>query len=116
VGAADRQLIAHSDNARRDAAKKVNEFLVNNRMTRMFPYSPDLAPCDFFLFSHIKNQLMGQSCDDANQLLMAIKKICESIEKAVLEKMFCERRERLTKCLVGAMGWERTLKNLLSKS
>jgi hypothetical protein len=68
------------------------------------PYSPDLAPCDFCLFSYIKNQLMRQLFDDADQLLMAIKEVCKSIEKVVFEKVFHEERERLAKSLVGAMS------------
>jgi hypothetical protein len=35
---------------------------------------------------------------------MDIKEICESIEKAVLEKVFHKCRERLTQSLVGAVG------------
>jgi hypothetical protein len=35
---------------------------------------------------------------------MAIKQVCESIEKAVLDKVFREWRERLAKCLVGRSG------------
>jgi hypothetical protein len=60
VGATDRKWIVHADNARPGTPKKVNEFLANNGMTRApyLPYSPDLAPCDVFLFSYIKNQLM----------------------------------------------------------
>lgn len=106
VGATDRKLIVHSDNARPHMAKKVNEFFANNGMTRAPhpPYSPDLAPCDFFLFGYIKERLKGRSFNDADQLLMAINGVCESIEKATLEKVFYEWRERLAKCLVACGG------------
>jgi hypothetical protein len=47
---------------------------------------------------------MGRSVDDADQRLLAIKKICGSIEKSVLEKVFHEWTEELTKFLVGDRG------------
>jgi hypothetical protein len=47
---------------------------------------------------------MGELPDNADQLLMALKEVCESIEKVVLEKVFHKWRERLAKCLVGYGG------------
>jgi hypothetical protein len=37
-------------------------FLAKNSITKMDhpPYSPDLAPCDFWLFPKLKNALKGQ--------------------------------------------------------
>jgi hypothetical protein len=106
VGATDRNLIVPSDNVRSHTAKRVNQFLINNGMMKALHllYSPDFAPYDFFLFSHIKSQLMGRSFDDGDQLLMAIKEICKFIERVVLEKVFHEWRDRLAKCLVGRSG------------
>jgi hypothetical protein len=77
VGATDRELMVHSGNARPHTAKRVNEFLANNGMTRAPhpPYLPDLAPCNFFRFSYIKTQLMGRSLYDSDQLLMGIKEV-----------------------------------------
>jgi hypothetical protein len=106
MGVTDQKLIVYSDNARLHTTKSVNKFLGNNGMTRVLhpSYSPDLAQCDFFLFSSIKNQLMRRSFDDADQSLMAINEVCECIEKSVLEKVFHEWRERLAKYLVSDSG------------
>jgi hypothetical protein len=102
IGATDRKFWVYFGKARPPNIKRLNKFLADNGMTRTphAPYSPDLELCDFFLFSYIKNQLMGGSFDDKGQLLMAIKEVCESIEKAVLEKVLHEWRERLAECLM----------------
>jgi hypothetical protein len=34
------------------------------------PYSPDLAPCDFFIFPRIKMKLKGRRFDDADTIKM----------------------------------------------
>jgi histone-lysine N-methyltransferase SETMAR len=46
----------HHDNTPAQKALSVKEFLTKNSMTLLIhqPYSPDLAPCDFFLFPRMK--------------------------------------------------------------
>ena len=48
--------ILHHDNAPAPDALRVREFLANNSTTKTDhpPYSPDLAPCDFWLFPNLK--------------------------------------------------------------
>jgi hypothetical protein len=47
-------------------ALRVREFLDKNCSTKMDhqPYSPDLAPCDFWLFPKLKNALKEQRFAD----------------------------------------------------
>ena len=47
------------DNAKPHVAKIVKEYLNNEGLTIIDhpPYSPDLAPCDFWLFSRLKHGL-----------------------------------------------------------
>jgi hypothetical protein len=45
------------------------------------PYSPDLAPSDFYRFGYVKRCLAGLSFEDADQVLAAVKGILERIEK-----------------------------------
>jgi hypothetical protein len=47
---------------------------------------------------------MGQSFDEPDQFVMAVREICESSENAVLEVVFHEWRETLAKCLVVGGG------------
>jgi len=48
--------ILHHDNAPAHDALRVRGFLAKNSITKMDhpPYSPDLAPCDFWLFPKLK--------------------------------------------------------------
>jgi len=48
--------ILHHDNAPAHYALRVRDFLAKNSITKMDhpPYSPDLAPCDFWLFPKLK--------------------------------------------------------------
>jgi hypothetical protein len=70
AGAADRDLMMYSDNARPQIRKKPDEFFANNGMRRPphSPYSHDFAPSDFFLFGYIKNKLKRQLFDDPDHL------------------------------------------------
>jgi len=55
--------LLHHDNAPAHAALLTRRFLTDNNMTVMPhpPYSPDLAPSDFFLFPILKMKLKGRS-------------------------------------------------------
>jgi transposase len=85
-------LHVHADNAHPHTAKKATEFLAGNGMKRARrpPYSPDLAPCDFYIFGYIKGRLVGASFEEPDQLLQAIDEIFQSIEKVTLECVFSE--------------------------
>ena len=52
----------HHDNAPAHSAHVVQAFLAKNSMPliRQAPYSPDLAPCDFWLFPKLKTTLKGR--------------------------------------------------------
>jgi histone-lysine N-methyltransferase SETMAR len=53
--------VLHHDNARPHEAYTVQEFLAKYKMAVVphTPYSPDLAPSDFFLFPKMKLKLKG---------------------------------------------------------
>ena len=52
----------HHDNASAHAACLVRNFLVKYQITQVTQplYSPDLAPCDFWLFPKLKSPLKGK--------------------------------------------------------
>jgi transposase len=54
------------------------------------PYSPDLAPCDFFLFGYLKGKLIGPEFDSPDALIAWIKATFEALPKPVLEQAFEE--------------------------
>ena len=50
------------DNARPHTALSISRFLTKHNVTGLphTPYSPDLSPCDFFLFPRLKKRLKGR--------------------------------------------------------
>jgi hypothetical protein len=63
------------------------------------PYSPILAPSDFYLFNHLKERLQGQHFEDGDQLFDAIMALTGTIEKVILQRVFLEWMERLRRCI-----------------
>jgi hypothetical protein len=84
VGKTDRKLIVHSDDTHPHTGRATLEFLDQNRMKRAPhpPYSPDLAPCDFYLFGSIKRLLADREFADRSDLLQAIMDIFTGSGKA----------------------------------
>jgi histone-lysine N-methyltransferase SETMAR len=56
-----RKLVIHADNARAHTVQKYRTFCEENglRLAPHPPYSPNLAPSDFFLFDYAKGPLKG---------------------------------------------------------
>src|SRR6266511_3152836 len=52
------------------------------------PYSPDLAPCDFFLFSKIKKELKNKKYNKVENLAWAVQAIISSILKEEYHRSF----------------------------
>ena len=67
---ADNSWFLHHDNAPAHTALSVREFLASKQITVLEhpPYSPDLAPNDFFLFPKIKEVLKGKNFDDIEDI------------------------------------------------
>jgi hypothetical protein len=64
------------------------------------PYSPDLAPSDFYFFEYVKRCLTGLSFEDADQLLAALEGVREGIKKVILQAVFLEGMDRSKKCIL----------------
>ena len=90
-------LILHFDNARPHISKKVVNYLACNDMKRapQPPYSPDIAPSDFYLFGYMKEQLKGCKFSSKEALLSAIYAILEEIPEQQLKEVFIEWERRL---------------------
>jgi hypothetical protein len=46
------------------------------------PYSPNLAPSDFYLFGHVKHCLSGSAFADADSFLQAVSDILAVLKKS----------------------------------
>ena len=63
------------------------------------PYSPDLAPCDFYLFGFLKTMLEGRNFESDEDLLAQVRAILKSIPQATLQMVYIEWVQRLHKCI-----------------
>jgi transposase len=92
-----RKLVVHLDNAKAHTAQKCQTFCEENGLRPALhpPYSPDLAPSDFFLFGYVKERLKGTVCPSYEELLDVIGEVVTGIESETLIAVFEHWMERL---------------------
>ena len=85
-----RGLIFQDDNAKSHRAWLTNEFLMENHVEQYenAVYSPDLSPCDFFLFAKLKKQLCGIRFNDDNEMVTALEPAIDSLNGRRFKKLF----------------------------
>lgn len=64
------------------------------------PYSPDLAPCDFFLFPNMKKWLSGQRFSSNSEIINATNAYFEEFEKSYFLEGLKKLEHRWEKCIV----------------
>ena len=76
----DNSWLLHHDNAPAHNALNIRQFLVekNIAMLEQLPYSPDLAPCDFFLFPKLKGVVKGTRFPDVEAIKRAVTTAAEN--------------------------------------
>ena len=89
----------HHDNARPHVNNLVLDYLRQSKITVMAhpPYSPDLAPCDFWLFDRLKRNL--DTYPDSTSLSRAVTKELNSISIDEYRKTFHKWMERMKFCV-----------------
>ena len=96
-----RGLLLHHDNASAHTAAVTLEYLTASDIQLVIPspYSPDLAPCDWFLFHSVKWQLTGKQFQNGKDARAFIEGIIldmpQSTWSGVLDSWF----ERMVKCV-----------------
>jgi histone-lysine N-methyltransferase SETMAR len=92
-----RKFVVHADNAGAHTAPKCRTFCETNglRLAPHPPYSPDLAPSDFFLCGYVKERLKVMIFQSYEELLNAIGEMVTNIESETLTAVFEHRTERL---------------------
>lgn len=92
----NRKLHLHLDNSRihnsKISLKKTIEF--GFKRTPQPPYSPDIAPSDFFLFGYVKGKLRGCIFTSVDELQEKILEILHSIDHKILKSVFDEWIDR----------------------
>lgn len=93
--------ILHHDNAPSHNALIIRDFLVKNGTItiQQAANSPDLAPCDFFLFSRLKKSLRGTRYDTKELIKQKSKEELMSIPKIEFEKCFQSWIKRWHRCI-----------------
>jgi histone-lysine N-methyltransferase SETMAR len=91
----------HHDNAPAHKALSVQQFLIKNSMTQLLqlPYSPNLAPCDFFLFPRMKKVLKGKSFADVEEVKEKMTEALKGITLKEFQDCFKKWKTRLDWCI-----------------
>lgn len=97
----NRRIILHHDNASSHTSTQTKAFLTERKIELMGhpPYSPDLAPNDFFLFPHIKNKLRGQRFSTPEEAVDAFKTHVLELPQSDWKKCFENWFKRMQKCI-----------------
>ncbi|VEN56661.1 unnamed protein product [Callosobruchus maculatus] len=90
------------DNAPAHTSLLVREYLAKNNtvMVPQPPYSPDLAPCDFFLFPKLKRPMKGRRYATIEELKTASKEDPNKIRKNDFFKCFEDWKRRWHECII----------------
>jgi len=89
------------DNAPAHNASSVKHFLANKNITALeHPcYSPDLAPCNFYLFPKIKSVLKGTHSVSVDNVKPKIVEILNSLTEQDLQNCFEHWQHRMRLCV-----------------
>ena len=103
--------LLHHDNAPAHNALSIQQFLAENNITVLEqpPYSPDLAPCNFFLFPKLKGVIKGTRFQDSKAITTAVTKELRAIPMESFQKCIEAWRQRLEKCKCHANVSPRTI-------
>ena len=96
-----RSLIFHDDNAKLHRAWMTNEFLLENHVEQYenAAYSPNLSPCDFFLFPKLKKQFRGVGFNDDNEMVATFEPAIDSLTKDDFKNCSEDWFIRMHKCI-----------------
>ncbi len=85
----------------RVSVKAKRKYLEENKVVRIDhpPYSPDLAPSDFYLFGYIKNAFANIVLNSMEEVVKEITAFVEGNPKKQLIAVFDEWRRRLQSCI-----------------
>ena len=92
----------HHDNVPAHTALSICQFLAERNIATLEhpPYSPDLAPCDFFFFPKIKSVLKGIHFSDIDSIKKAVTTELKKIPENAFQKCFESWKKRMHKCLL----------------
>jgi histone-lysine N-methyltransferase SETMAR len=91
----------HHDNAPAHTSLIVREFPKKNNMTTVpHPaYSPDLAPCDFYVFPKMKLRLKGRHFVSIEDIQAELQQILNTLMPADFSECFLKWQNRWNRCI-----------------
>lgn len=94
-------IVLHQDNASSHTAAKTKAYLKasNVELLEHPPYSPDLAPCDFFLFPRLKDKMRGLRYSSANEAVEAFENLTSQVSQEEWSSCFNDWFYRMNKCV-----------------
>ena len=96
-----RGLLLDHDNANAHTAAVTLDFPATNdvQLVTHPPYSPDLVPCDWFLFPAFKRQLKGKQFQNAEDALAFFEGVILDIPQSTWSGVINSWFERMVKCV-----------------
>jgi len=91
----------HHDNAPDHSSQMIEIFLAKHNIpvARKTPYSPDMAPYDYWLFFHLKSKLKRTRFESRDNIIGNMTAKLYSICKDASQKCFEQRRNRWKNCV-----------------
>jgi hypothetical protein len=93
--------LLHHNNVPCHAVLSVREFLAKHSipMVPHLPYSPDLAPCDFFLFPRLKSTLKGKRFQDVPKIQLNTTQQLQAISKQAYQTCIEKWKDCWNRCI-----------------
>ncbi len=100
-GQTDRDFLLHHDNASSHTSTLTLALIGESGINMLAhpPYSPNLAPCDFFLFPRLKNELRGRRFANLDLLKAAVRSTLRKIPPADYRDSILSMPVRWMKCV-----------------
>ena len=100
-GKTDRDFLLLQDNATPHVSVPTLAFFGENDFDLLShpPYSPDLAPCDFWAFPHVKSQMRGRAFPSIDAIQKEVKSILRKTPKETFSNAIYDLPVRWSKCV-----------------
>ncbi|VVC26015.1 DDE superfamily endonuclease domain [Cinara cedri] len=91
----------HHDNAPAHSTLSIREFLASKNVLMIPhpPYSPDLAPCDFFLFPRLKSTLKSHRFQDVDETIHKATQELKAITMEEIQRCFKKLKNTILKVI-----------------
>lgn len=95
------EFILHHDNAPSHSSFVVQQYLTKKKIAILPqpPYSPDVSPCDFWLFPRLKMPLKGKRFQTVEEIEENVREALRGFDEAFFRRCFEQWKERWRRCI-----------------